>query len=107
MTQTEEKSKRKMPRSKKFRLTNPGQDVIVFVDKNKTFTTSLIVAEKFGKTHAHVLRDIRERGGSEQFNASNFGAVEYVDAKGETRPMYNITRAGCMKLINKKKGRTQ
>lgn len=62
--------------------------------------TSLQVAEAFGKQHAHVMRDIRETIDkcSESFNASNFGLVEYKDAKGEKRPMYLLSKDGLMML---------
>lgn len=57
-------------------------------------TNSLIIAEKFGKTHYRVLRAIENLDCSPEFNAANFGAVEYIDAKGEKRPAYEITRDG-------------
>ncbi len=62
--------------------------------------TSLQVAEAFGKQHAHIMRDIRETIDkcSESFNASNFGLVEYKDAKGEKRPMYLLSKDGLMML---------
>ena len=60
--------------------------------------TSLQVAEAFGKRHDHVIRDIRETSAkcSESFNAPNFGLVDYMDAKGETRPMYLLSKDGLM-----------
>ena len=62
--------------------------------------TSLQIADAFGKQHAHVMRDIRETSSkcSESFNASNFGCVEYIDAKGEKRPMYLLTKDGMLML---------
>lgn len=52
--------------------------------------TSLQVAEHFGKEHFNVLNDIRRTIDkcSEFFNALNFQAVEYTDAKGETSTMF-------------------
>jgi Rha family phage regulatory protein len=43
-----------------------------------------------------VLRAIRDLCAElpQDFNAPNFGAVEYLDAKGESRVMYRITRDG-------------
>lgn len=61
--------------------------------------SSLQIAEITGKQHAHVMRDIRailEQGVDE----SNFGLVEYRDAKGETRPCYNLTKTGCLILAS-------
>lgn len=67
---------------------------LVSITDKKAVTTSLIVAEAFEKQHAHVLRDIRTMECSEEFNQSNFGLVGYIDGKGESRPMYTITRDG-------------
>lgn len=47
---------------------------IVFRDENgQTVTTSMLVAETFGKQHKHVLRDIDNLGCSKEFFESNFG----------------------------------
>ena len=65
----------------------------------KETMTSLEIAEVTGKQHAHVMRDIRgliESG----CNESNFGLVDYKDKKGETRPMYRLTKKGCMILAS-------
>jgi Rha family phage regulatory protein len=68
-------------------------------------TTSNEVAEFFGKEHAKVLRSIellaesnRAISGGVDFNARNFSAVEYTDAKGECRPAYRLTRDGFVVL---------
>lgn len=65
----------------------------------KETMTSLEIAEVIGKQHAHVMRDIRsllERG----CDKSNFGLVEYKDKKGEERPMYQLTKKGCLILAS-------
>lgn len=65
----------------------------------KETMTSKEIAELTGKQHAHVMRDIRtllEQG----VNESNFGLVEYKDAKGEIRPMYQLTKKGCIILAS-------
>lgn len=67
---------------------------IVQICENRMFTTSLIVADAFEKEHFNVLRDIEKLECSEEFNALNFEAVEYKDAKGEMRPAYRMTRDG-------------
>lgn len=56
--------------------------------------SSLDVAKVFDKEHFHVLRDIENllKDVPQKFNETNFGLVEYTDAKGEKRPMYNPTR---------------
>jgi len=65
----------------------------------KIVVSSRIVAQNFDKEHKHVMRDIRNI--IEQFNQSNLGPVEnyfiestYIDAKGETRPEYLLTKDG-------------
>ncbi|MBQ3176900.1 MAG: Rha family transcriptional regulator [Clostridia bacterium] len=65
---------------------------------------SRFVAETFGRSHAHVLRAIQrilspKSGVSQEFNRANFGLVEYIDAKGEKRPAYNMTRSGFAMLV--------
>ena len=66
------------------------------------------VAEMVGKEHKKVLRDIKKY--ADILNGANFGLVDffiestYVDAKGETRPCYEITRKGCDMVANKMTG---
>lgn len=62
-------------------------------------TTSQNIAEVFGKSHDDVLRRIRTLKCSDDFNARNFAAAEYIDAKGEVRPSFRITRDGCAFLV--------
>lgn len=57
------------------------------------------IAELTGKEHKNVLRDIRallEQG----VDRLNFELVEYKDAKGETRPCYELTKKGCLILAS-------
>ncbi len=61
--------------------------------------SSLDIARVFEKEHYNVLRDIRELGCPEEFNALNFEFVEYEDEKGEMRPAFSMTRDGAMLLI--------
>ena len=58
------------------------------------FTTSIDVAEKFGKQHKDVLRAIQNLDCSDEFNGRNFAPVTYLDEKGEKRPMFNIAKDG-------------
>lgn len=70
---------------------------LVEIENGQPVTTSLKVAEYFGKEHKNVTRDIRDKilpYVSENFNALNFELVSYTDAKGEERPMYILTRDG-------------
>lgn len=60
----------------------------------KAVTTSLKIAEVFGKQHKNVIDAIRRLDIPSEFNQLNFKPVEYTDAKGERRPMYLVTRDG-------------
>ena len=84
----------------------------VQIKDEQVYTTSRIVAEKFGKEHKHVIRDIEELIKNmvqpiENINQPKFGLVKndyfiadgYLDAKGETRKQYLITEKGAMLLI--------
>lgn len=82
--------------------------VIVFknlpnYDKAEAVTTSMNVAEVFGKQHAHVLRDIKELDCSDEFRKSNFGEtfVETQMPKGGIRKdrYFTMTRDGFTFLV--------
>ena len=57
------------------------------------------VAENFGKQHKDVLRAIRNLECSAEFSERNFAPVEYLDAKGEARTEYGMTRDGFTFLV--------
>lgn len=68
---------------------------IVETDGCKMFTSSLIVAESFGKVHKNVLRDIENLQCSPEFRQLNFEHTSYVHPQnGETYPAYRLTRDG-------------
>ena len=72
---------------------------LVFRGENGTpMTTSLLVAEVFGKEHKHVLRDIDNLDCSEEFTESNFGLCmkirELANGVKKQDRYYNITRDG-------------
>ncbi len=68
--------------------------VLVAEDNGQPITTSLKVAEHFGKRHSDILRAIKRLECSREFNERNFASVEYVDAKGQLRPSYQMTKNG-------------
>lgn len=80
-------------------------DIVPIIDVHQNngvlVTTSLNIAEVFGKEHYHVMRDIKTllEKCSPEFNASNFGCVTYKDTKGEDRPEYLLTKDGTIMLI--------
>lgn len=62
-----------------------------------SFTTSLKVAEHFGKLHRHVLRDVQAI--LQDLNESKIGLIapsfepaEYLDSRGRAKPMYHLSR---------------
>ena len=78
-------------------IRHPGDFIAMRGDALKT--TSLKVAEAFGRQHSHVLRKLEGLDCSPEFNASNFGLVDYTDAKGEQRPLWEMTKDGFMFLV--------
>lgn len=71
---------------------------ITKIGKTETMT-SLVIAEVTGRRHADVMRDIRnilDQG----VNERNFALVKYTDKKGEQRPMYSLTKKGCLILAS-------
>lgn len=74
---------------------------MVSVSGDEVVTTSLKVAEYFRKQHKNVLKKIRGviSSCSNDFNQLNFEPVEYIDEKGQMRPMYNITKDGWIMLV--------
>lgn len=75
---------------------------LILIHKDAAVVTSLDVAERFHKTHAHILRDIANLLNS---NESKNGLVEmftkgyYKDSKGERRPMFYMNRDGFSLLV--------
>ncbi|MHB8120585.1 MAG: Rha family transcriptional regulator [Desulfuromonadaceae bacterium] len=69
---------------------------IVSLQHRKVITTSLKVAEAFGKSHKSVLRAIDNINSEceECFNRRNFTLIDYQDSKGRTQPMMTMTRTG-------------
>lgn len=67
---------------------------LVRISGDRLVTTSLEISNHFGKKHKDILRAIQHIECSKEFNERNFAPVGYTDAKGEKRPMYEITRDG-------------
>jgi len=74
-------------------------DSFVFAQNDEIKTTSLLVAEKFGKLHKNIIAKIKSLECSQEFNELNFKPVDYLDEKGETRPAYEMTKDGFMFLV--------
>jgi Rha family phage regulatory protein len=64
--------------------------------------TSLQIAEITGKQHKDVLEAIRKMETAwTKVNGRKFPPVEYVDAKGEKRPMYELSKSECLYIATK------
>lgn len=72
---------------------------IISLQQGQPVTTSLKVAEVFGKQHKDVLRKIATLDYSKDFNERNFALVTYLDGKGEARPAYEMTKDGFIFVV--------
>ena len=83
---------------------------LVFKDENaQVLTDSLLVAEKFGKRHADVIRSINKllNTDDDSLNAKMrlaFELTSYADATDKTKPMYAMNRKGFSFLVMGYKG---
>lgn len=77
----------------------------VFVRAGAAFTTTITIAEVFGKRHAHVIEAVRtiianarpaenSAGSQNQRVVGWFREYLYLDEKGQQRPAYEVTREG-------------
>lgn len=74
-------------------------EIMKFGREDRPAVTSLDVAETFGKPHDKVMRDIRELGCSDGFNAANFGDISYTDSRGRIQKAKVMTRDGFTLLV--------
>lgn len=81
------------------------ETLLINREGDRIFTTSLKVAEHFGKRHANVLRatekllaEIESHGSilsrQIEFAGLNFESSSYLDRSGRTLPMYKLTEEG-------------
>lgn len=69
---------------------------------HKDTMSSREIARITGKTHRHLLRDIREMEPAwEKVNGTKFGLVKYKDEKGEMRPEYQLNKMECLYIATK------
>ena len=66
---------------------------------NEMTTTSLIIAECFGKSHKNVLQSIENLKCSEEFSRLNFQPSDFINSRGKTYRGYSITRDGFSMLV--------
>lgn len=68
---------------------------LINIRNDEATTTSLIVAEVFGKRHTHVLEKIQQiLNDSAEKSARCFSKSFYKDASGKSNPMYYMNRDG-------------
>lgn len=82
---------------------------LVAVENEHAVTTSLRVAEVFGKQHKDVLKAVKSLDCSEEFRERNFALskIDYQNGNIKKRlPMYYITRDGFMFLVMGFTGKT-
>ena len=72
---------------------------LVVSNNGKAITNSLVVAEKFGKQHKHIMQSIKDLITSAEKSANLFVESEYPDAYGRMQPMYIMNRDGFSLLV--------
>lgn len=73
--------------------------LVIRNQKGDDVTTSLIVADVFGKRHDQVLRDIDNLNCSQEFNHHNFVEIEYTDGRGRKQRAVEMTKNGFTFLV--------
>ena len=77
----------------------PNVAPLVELDHGEAWTTSLLIADKFGKQHKNLLRAIEQKPCSDEFRRLNFAPAEYLDEQGKPRRMYRLTRDGFSLIV--------
>lgn len=79
---------------------------LVNIKDGKAVVSSKDIADKFGKTHRKVLRDIKEMHCSDEFRAANFGPSSYVSIQNKKLECFDMTKDGfaflCMGFTGKR-----
>lgn len=73
------------------------KELITHDEDGQLLTSSLMVAQYFGKRHKHILRDIERLRGTipdPGFSWTNFGPIPYLDSVGRVQLMYRLTKDG-------------
>ncbi|EFF2426708.1 Rha family transcriptional regulator [Escherichia coli] len=81
---------------------------MVMVVGGSVLTTSIKVAEFFGKSHKNVLRKIRQTISEcpDDFARLNFEPTDFIDKNGDVQPMFNMTKDGYMLVVMGFTGKT-
>jgi len=81
------------------KTSNNMAELVIQNSNGNDVTTSLIVAQVFGKEHKNVLRDIESLSCSEDFNRLNFERITYKDARNREQTAYEMTKDGFSFLV--------
>ncbi|WP_345873057.1 Rha family transcriptional regulator [Shewanella algae] len=79
--------------------TIPSLNHLVCAQDGALITTSINVAEAFGKQHKDVLRRLQALDCSTDFTERNFTPSGYFDSTGRKLPMWQMTKDGFMFLV--------
>ncbi len=80
-------------------LSDADLRAMVMREDGQAVTTSLRVAEYFGKQHAKVLRAVRQLTSSAKFRQANFGDSSYLNDQGRKQTMVTMTKDGLTFLV--------
>ncbi|WP_273760660.1 phage regulatory protein/antirepressor Ant [Bartonella sp. ML70XJBT.G] len=69
------------------------------IDDSIQTMSSVEIAELCGKQHKNVMRDIKQIFNELKFEPVHFIGT-YIDAKGESRPCYNLPKRECLILVS-------
>ena len=83
-----------IPTTETQEVLEPTIEDMIQAEDGVPFTTSLAVAQAFGKEHKDVLRAISNMECSPQFTERNFALSGYTDPTGRKLPAYRLTRDG-------------
>lgn len=75
------------------------EQLVIKSSKGNAVTTSLLIAERFGKQHKHVLDAIKNIINSAENSAQFFYATTYADLSGKSNKMYIMNRDGFSLLV--------
>lgn len=70
------------------------QDLIKISTSGELTTTSLVIAEQFGRSHGDVMRSIRKLISSGTIDQSDFASISYQDAYSREQPAIELTERG-------------
>lgn len=74
-----------------------AETLLVELEGDQSFTTSLKIAAHYRKSHRHVLDSIQkivQTEPEEVGNQPDFRLIRYLDARNRKQPMYRISRDG-------------